>query len=606
MSFLQYTISLWTCFLVIARIEASVCDGKWSIIYSLEDEIRQHCFEANYDIQITKKFSGRPARVAVAAFTKTVYWLNIEANKKRIMKTDGYSNIVIIDDGLVTPEELAVDFVTRNIYFMDVSEKYMGVCTEDGSYCTKILNSTTDTPGGLVLNPKKGEMFWSDYGQNPAIWQAGMDGSEEKTILTENLGCPKGLTIDYSTERLYWIDSKLKTVESMDLNGNDRQRLLQTKDKRLHSLAIFKDQLYWSDWSTNIIESIDLATGGDRTIIVDATKLIYDMKVYDPEFESTLPNPCENANCSQICLLAPEDRYRCACKLDYELNSSDLHTCSPKNEAPHLVIAADDKIIHYYEGIVGKARIKKIPMPIHISRIAYNWKTGNLVADDKFTSFLYSIEPESNEIGRLTPVNSKYFSGIDINSKDNEIFSVVPGPREVHQFAQGTTRIYSFPYEPYEILCIPGFDKFFVVFKTGISQFRIDLISHSDDPYKSITVIPKILSGGKISLAYDENSSTLYFAEETSGRIESFSVRKIVCDLTFDRRVLGSNVGNPVSLAVLNGKLYWTNGNSNVLNWIDLDDYNREIKSTKLPISSSFRILDIASVGNTTHRILSC
>jgi len=42
-------------------------------------------------------------------------------------------------------------------------------------------------------------MYWTDWGSNPKIEQAAMDGSLRRSIVTGNLGWPNGLTIDQTT-----------------------------------------------------------------------------------------------------------------------------------------------------------------------------------------------------------------------------------------------------------------------------------------------------------------------------------------------------------------------------------------------------------------------
>ncbi|XP_043278306.1 vitellogenin receptor-like [Venturia canescens] len=598
MSFIRYTISIWTCLLLITEIEAYFCGEEGMIIYSNDTQIRELCLEQQQNELFLETLSKRFLGVAASANPRVVYWSSVDVNRPTIMRTREGPFVpedVIADIGLGNPEKLAVDWVTGNVYFMDSSKNLMGVCTEDGSCCTSILNSTAVTLGGLVLDPKSGDIFWSDNGENPAIWRAGMDGSEPKTFLSEGLGQPKGLAIDYSKERLYWIDWKSETVESVSLGGKDRQRLLQTKGKRLHSIAIFKGKLYWSDWDANTLESMDLATGANRSVI--ARGFINGMDIYHSSLKPTLPNPCENTNCSQICLLARNSGYSCACKLGHRLNS-DLHTCSPINQVPHLAIAATNSIIHYHEEIIGKARIEATVVPILMSRIAYNRKTDNLIVDDQYTNFLYSVDPANSEIRHLTPINSKYFGGIAVKPEGTDIFSAASGLREIHRIREDDTGIFSFPDEPHEILSIPGFQKIFVVFKTGGSKFRIDWVQIV---LPDLETVVDTFTGTKVSLAYDLYSSRLYFAEEESGSIQSISVKNVICDRgDLDRRLLGSKVGKPVSLAVSNGKLYWTNRDSNVLNWMDLDDSNREIKSTMLLRYAPSGILDITSVGNIT------
>jgi hypothetical protein len=39
-------------------------------------------------------------------------------------------------------------------------------------------------------------MFWSDWGENPKIERAGMDGSHRTVIISETVRWPNGLTLD--------------------------------------------------------------------------------------------------------------------------------------------------------------------------------------------------------------------------------------------------------------------------------------------------------------------------------------------------------------------------------------------------------------------------
>ena len=56
-------------------------------------------------------------------------------------------------------------------------------------------------------------LYWTDWGVNPCIGQIGMDGSNYTLIITEKLGWPNGLTIDYETNRLWWADAHFDYIE---------------------------------------------------------------------------------------------------------------------------------------------------------------------------------------------------------------------------------------------------------------------------------------------------------------------------------------------------------------------------------------------------------
>lgn len=66
-------------------------------------------------------------------------------------------------------------------------------------------------------------MYWSDWGNNPHIAVSFMDGAKREFFVKEKLGWPNGLAIDVPSDRLYWVDAKLKVIESINLEGFDRR-----------------------------------------------------------------------------------------------------------------------------------------------------------------------------------------------------------------------------------------------------------------------------------------------------------------------------------------------------------------------------------------------
>lgn len=66
-------------------------------------------------------------------------------------------------------------------------------------------------------------MYWTDWGANPKIERAGMDASNRMVIISSNLTWPNGLAIDYESQRLYWADAGMKTIEYASLDGSHRK-----------------------------------------------------------------------------------------------------------------------------------------------------------------------------------------------------------------------------------------------------------------------------------------------------------------------------------------------------------------------------------------------
>jgi len=125
-------------------------------------------------------------------------------------------------------------------------------------------------------------MYWTDWGANPKIERAEMDGSARRTIATGNLGWPNGLTIDQPTNRLFWVDAKLDQIEVSDLNGGNRQ-LIMSSGANIHpfGLAVYQDMLYWTDWNTKSISRVNVSNG-NQEIVVNGLQKPMDIHVFNP------------------------------------------------------------------------------------------------------------------------------------------------------------------------------------------------------------------------------------------------------------------------------------------------------------------------------------
>lgn len=102
------------------------------------------------------------------------------------------------------------------------------------SSTTDLFHETPkDNHGDQILNHVKfwfcpfRLMYWTDWGRQPKIECAWMDGQHRQTLVSEDLGWPTGLSIDYlNNDRIYWSDSKENIIESMRPDGTDRTIIL--------------------------------------------------------------------------------------------------------------------------------------------------------------------------------------------------------------------------------------------------------------------------------------------------------------------------------------------------------------------------------------------
>lgn len=98
-----------------------------------------------------------------------------------------------------------------------------------------------------------------------------------KTFISENIHWPNGLAIDRPSNRLYWNDAKLKTIESIHLDGVDRQTVL-TDLPHPYGLVIVGSHIYWTDWETQALHRAEKSNGSDRTVIRSHLRGLMDIR----------------------------------------------------------------------------------------------------------------------------------------------------------------------------------------------------------------------------------------------------------------------------------------------------------------------------------------
>ena len=53
-----------------------------------------------------------------------------------------------------------------------------------------------------------------------------MDGTGRMVIANSSLFWPNGLTVDYASEKLYWVDAKHHVIECSNLDGSGRKTVI--------------------------------------------------------------------------------------------------------------------------------------------------------------------------------------------------------------------------------------------------------------------------------------------------------------------------------------------------------------------------------------------
>ncbi|XP_041482271.1 low-density lipoprotein receptor-related protein 2-like [Lytechinus variegatus] len=266
------------------------------------------------------------------------------------MWVNGTDREVIINDFVNGGEGMSVDWVGRKLYWVDSVNDVMEVAELDGSQRKTLVYTGMDQPRAVVVNPKHGHVYWTDWGLDAYIGRVGMDGTGKTRFHDNRMVFPNGLTIDYAAERLYWCDAHLNHVAFSDLDGNTLHIVPTRGTPLAHPFAIslFEDDVYITDWNEKMIRRFDKLGGRHIMEYVETLQLPMDIHIYHPlRQDQTLVNPCgsNNGGCSHMCLIAPGGQtFTCACPDSFVLDQDGV-TCLADCSSSQFACANQEKCI---------------------------------------------------------------------------------------------------------------------------------------------------------------------------------------------------------------------------------------------------------------------
>ena len=126
-------------------------------------------------------------------------------------------------------------------------------------------------------------MYWTDYGAVGKIERASMDGTSRTVLHNTDLSAPYGLTLDYTTQTLYWIDYTLNKLESSNADGTNRIFLTRVNVQCPWGITFFDQKLYWSDHCQNVIYTTFVSSTNSVSTLVSTGNTPYRLHVISKE-----------------------------------------------------------------------------------------------------------------------------------------------------------------------------------------------------------------------------------------------------------------------------------------------------------------------------------
>ncbi|KAK5896343.1 hypothetical protein CgunFtcFv8_009955 [Champsocephalus gunnari] len=272
-----------------------------------------------------------------------IYWSDVseEAIKRTVFNQSGASVVQTVVPGLVSPDGIACDWRGRKLYWTDSETNRIEVSELDGKLRKVLFWQELDQPRAIALDPERGYMYWTDWGEIPKIERAGMDGTNRSMIIDKEIHWPNGLTLDYAQQKLYWADAKHNFIHRANMDGSNREVVVKGELPHPFALTLYEETLFWTDWNTHSIHSCRKQTGEDQQVVHSDIFSPMDIHVFSAKRQSILvSSPCsvQNGGCSHLCLLSPvEPFHQCACPTGVQLLPGNK-TC--RDGATHMLLLA--------------------------------------------------------------------------------------------------------------------------------------------------------------------------------------------------------------------------------------------------------------------------
>ncbi|XP_022803617.1 sushi, von Willebrand factor type A, EGF and pentraxin domain-containing protein 1-like isoform X3 [Stylophora pistillata] len=425
-------------------------------------------------------------------------------------------------------------------------------------------------------------MYWTDWGAAPKVEKAAMDGSVRRSIVTGNLAWPNGLTLDQTTNRLYWADAKLDTIEMSDLDGGNRQIVLSSSAGiHPYGLTIYQDILYWTDWNNRSISSYN-ATSGEADMVIPDLQQPMDIHVFDPSLMFLGSHSCSQNNgmCSDLCLLKPGG-YQCACPTGVALKVDGKncdHDLFQKISSEHFLLFAEADHSEIYKVSLAVTNTPCYPLQININisrpvAVDYDPVEGKIYWTDVTLKLLARAFPNGSSV--------EVIAHTDVETPDGLVVDYIG--RILYWTDTGTSKL--------EVARLDGsFRKSLIT--TGIESPRAIIldIARRQMYWSDWGSSPKIeqanmdgssrktiVSTGLVwvnALALDSHSNLLYWCDANLDKIERANLQGNNRELVLD---LSSYNHHPFGLSLSDDTLYWSDWSNQSIHKYNLTSSQSEV-----------------------------
>ena len=175
-------------------------------------------------------------------------------------------------EGLERPDQVAVDWLTGNVYLSHTGSPNLTVCSRSG-LCLA-LTTTLVTITQVRLDPGAGLMFVAGYhrqdnqpSRSGAIYPYTMAAHPVEEADIMDTGIPTGLTLDTEMRRVYWTNFPSYDINMCNYRGQKCSKILRTSHDLPNFIAFFESKLFWISGDEGHLFSYDIVEQNTRSVL---------------------------------------------------------------------------------------------------------------------------------------------------------------------------------------------------------------------------------------------------------------------------------------------------------------------------------------------------
>uniref|UniRef100_A0A8R1TUT8 EGF-like domain-containing protein n=1 Tax=Onchocerca volvulus TaxID=6282 RepID=A0A8R1TUT8_ONCVO len=269
---------------------------------------------------------------------KKLFMIDGDMGVIRRCNPDGTGMEIFIEDSdKLVSDALAVDWLNRNLYWLDSNVAQIKMQSLSSKGRQIVISHGLKQPRGLALDPDGGYMFFSDWHESTSrIEKAWLDGSHRRVLVSlEKDAWPNGIVVDARHKRLYWTEGSRSFIKSVALDGKLDVQVFSESVNHPYSLTILGNSLYCNSLYGQKISVFRVPRHNESFFGVQLSavsdSVIFGQMGIRAVSLNRIPegiSPCQtnNGGCSHICVKLPNGERSCICPVGYELQV-DRATC---------------------------------------------------------------------------------------------------------------------------------------------------------------------------------------------------------------------------------------------------------------------------------------